>query len=329
MKNIVKLLSLALSFSMLACGCSTEQEQISDVSDVSTVSESEQSSVEESSEESSSVTSEESSLAEESDEQESLPETSRVESEDEQPAVDSPLFSETRESIELTDEQKDILTQVYDKYTKMAYVFFNQAFDYKDEPKLFEGTEYEFHTEFLTEDEMPDEFKELHTEDWSIPNSFVKYTGSAVNTVEKFEQERSEYFTDSFINKATISRVSSILSSVIWEDGEGVYKYCGYISSKPMADYYDLYVKEFTESDGRIEIKLLCDRTVLYDEQEYERYWGVSMEEQPGYAYQYYYITLVTDDDGDLKMDNFCQESVRDVYELDVTDFYESGILHF
>ncbi len=149
---------------------------------------------------------------------------------------------DTLESIELTDEQKQVITTLYEDYTKPAYVFFNRNFEIKDMPEMFKGTEYEFERVTLTKDELPEEFIKICDEDpdlHSYPGSFIKYTGSAVNTKEKLKNEMSKYFTDKFINNALGDENSDDPHFYSWEQDGAVYRQCPDTGGAlPLSDNY-------------------------------------------------------------------------------------------
>ncbi len=235
--------------------------------------------------------------------------------------VTDPAENDTLESITLTDEQKQVLTTLYEDYTKPAYVFFNRNFEVKDVPEMFKGTQYEFERVTLTEDELPEELIKICDEDpetHSYPGSFIKYTGSAVNTKEKLKNEMSKYFTDKFINNALGTENPDDPHFYSWEQDGAVYRQCPEGGmTLPLSDGWKLYVKEYTEDENTINVKLLCDPTAI----------------QEGWTKSYYYITLEKEADGGFKLDDFYTKTVytdgEERINFMVHHFYSKGTLIF
>ena len=317
------LIPFLLSAIILSCGCETKTAQQSSpenpsVTD-STVSSTDpvditsdtvsQTSSEEDSSESFETSSEESS----SESYETSSEESEV----------NPAETDTLETIQLTDEQKQVITTLYEDYTKLAYVFFNQNFEVKDIPEMFKDTEYEFERVILKKEELPAELVKI-CEDWSedcsYPSTFIRYTGSAVNTEEKLKSEMSKYFTDKFIENAFLVEhsnddpMATDAYYYTWEADGASYRQCpeGGMTS-PLGDKWDLYVKEYNETDDKIEIKM------LYDQSSFD--WGKS----------YYYITLEKEADGSFKLDDFYLKRIgmdgEEFTTFLVNHFYSKGTL--
>ena len=228
---------------------------------------------------------------------------------------------DTLESIELTDEQKQVITTLYEDYTKPAYVFFNRNFEIKDVPEMFKGTEYEFERVTLTKDELPEELIKIcdeDTETHSYPGSFIKYTGSAVNTKEKLKNEMSKYFTDKFINNALGYENSDDPHFYSWEQDGAVYRQCPDTGGAlPLSDNYaKLYVKEYNETDDKIDIKMLY-----------------SFTEGDNKYKSYYYITLEKEAAGGFKLDDFYFKRTsmdgEEYIDFPVHNFYSKGTLVF
>lgn len=84
----------------------------------------------------------------------------------------------------------------------------------------------------------------------------------------------------------------------------------------PLSDGWKLYVKEYTEDENTINIKLLCDPTAIQ-----ESWWK-----------SYYYITLEKEADGSFKLDDFYTKTDINGEEhtnFMVHHFYSKGTLIF
>ncbi|MCH5325242.1 MAG: hypothetical protein J1E39_08500 [Eubacterium sp.] len=259
------------------------------------------------------------------------------------PISDTPVFDETIETVKLTDEQKDIVEKVYDEYVKMACLFFNESWEDKNSPPVFEGTEYEFEKAYFNEDELPDELKAL-CEDELYPKVFIKYTGSAVNTLEKLREARSQYFTDHFVQKLIDTMFSEPLEpkyTYTWEADGGAYRFCFDDGNGAFYNLFDYYIVGFSQTDDKIEINVAADPSRMYES--YDNH----------YTYIHCNIILELNEDGSFRIDDMewgryhisdqpevrigYMGSVTAVYQpgefmpdgMCINNFYKGGILHF
>ncbi len=231
---------------------------------------------------------------------------------------DEKHFNEEIVPAKLTEEQKDVVTEVYEKYTELAYIFFNRNFEIKDLTERFKGTEYEFERVILDKDDLPDELVEAC--DGHYPQNFIKYTGSAVNTEEKLDAEMRKYFTEDFIE--SLFKVNYIEGDSLpemayyyrWEEDGAVYRNCPEGGmTLPLGDEINVYVTDYIETDTSVTIKTALDESEIF------------ISPTNSYDYVHAEITLERGENGELRMSGY--KSDRSDETL-INEFYQKGTLH-
>ncbi len=226
-------------------------------------------------------------------------------------SVTTPADTDTLASIKLNNSQKQVMIDLCDNYTEAAFVFFNESYEIENIPLLYKDTEYEFQRMLLGAEEIPEDIlKKFEEESGQSDDAYtvIRYTGSAVNTIEKLTAERSKYFTDEFISKID-ERYG--MSRYMWEKDSAVYRFC-YVGdgTEPFNDEPRLYVKDYYEREGKAYIKVLCDMT--------------ESEGKIDRCYLYYTLSLL--EDGGFKLDDFSAESDSGK-TFDIIKLYRGGEL--
>lgn len=212
-------------------------------------------------------------------------------------------------SIPLETEQKAVIDKLYNEYSKMALLFFNTNYEVKDALDIFKGTEYECIRTLSCDENINDSGFNENFGRYSGNIPLIRYTGSVVNTLEKFHTARSLYFTDRYVSQWDFANDIILYR---WEENYSVYQ----TSSSggmtiPLGDSPDIYIKEYREikSKHQIKIKVLTVR---------------NGGEKPVYDYQN--ITLETTDDGIFKLD--VMTDADEINELPPKFLYEKGTVH-
>ena len=137
------------------------------------------------------------------------------------------IIEENTQSIELNDEQTAIVTELFDTYAKMNLLFFNSNYECKTALDMFGGTEYECARIFADSRGMNPEGFSVTTAGNLNNDRLIKYTGTAVNTIDKYNALRRQYFTDGFIDRFDYAK-DGVNSSIdkLWEENGAVYRTC-------------------------------------------------------------------------------------------------------
>ncbi len=211
---------------------------------------------------------------------------------------------EITESIALTDAQKEVVTFYHEEITRMTALLFNYNYEVKDGTDSFKGTPYECERFFAPENEITDAGYFERFPDYECP-FVIKYTGDKVNTVEKLQALRDEYFTEK-MQSDWIERKSGFYC---WEEGGCAFQTSG--EGGPvaiLADWPDVYVSAYEEIEAEIRITFFEDYTNI----------------APDMGMGYKYITLAKED-GKYKLDRVVSQNGDPCWPSKV---YQKGTLH-
>ena len=176
------------------------------------------------------------------------------------------IIEENTQSIELNEEQTAIVTELFDTYAKMNLLFFNSNYECKTALDMFGGTEYECARIFADSRGMNPERFSVTTAGNLNNDRLIKYTGTAVNTIDKYNALRRQYFTDGFIDRFDYAK-DGVNSSIdkLWEENGAVYRTCleggltVTLGDDGMA--IPLYVRCCEEDNGVITVRVFKDMT--------------------------------------------------------------------
>lgn len=213
-------------------------------------------------------------------------------------------------SIPLEADEKAVIDKLYNEYSKMALLFFNSNYEVRDALDVFKNTEYECSRTLSGNENINDSgFNENYGQYYNNMQ-LIKYTGSAVNTLEKYHATRSLYFTDRYVRQWDFS---DDLIAYRWEEDNSVYQTAGSGGmTVPLGDSPDIYIKEYRENKSKHQIKIKV-LTVSNN------------GEKPVYDYQD--IILETNDDGTFRLDKMTDND--GINELYPKFLYEKGTVHY
>lgn len=241
MKKLILVIVL-LGAAMALAGCAASSGGASEVSDIGgTVS----------------MTKEESAVISTTEEQRSI-----------EPLADiinmAALVEENTRSIEMTDEQTEIVTELFGTFAKMNLLFFNSNYECKTALDIFNGTEYECARIFAdSRGANPENFSA--TTAGNLNNDrLIKYTGNAVDTIAEYNALRRRYFTDGFIERFDYTKDVNGIGK-LWEENGAVYRTCRddgvTLTLGEDGAAIPLYVRGCEEDNGVITVRVFKELT--------------------------------------------------------------------
>lgn len=184
-------------------------------------------------------------------------------------AVDmAAVVKENTQSIELTEEQTAVVTELFDTCAKMDLLFFNSNYECKTALDIFNGTEYECARIFADSRGTNPEGFSVTTAGNLNNDRLIKYTGTAVDTIDEYNALRRRYFTDGFIERFDYAKGTADSSiGKLWEENGAVYRTCpeGGMTVTLGEDgaAIPLYVRGCEEDNGVITVRVFKDLTAL------------------------------------------------------------------
>ena len=174
------------------------------------------------------------------------------------------IVAENTQSIELTDEQTEIVTELFDTFAKMDLLFFNSNYECKNALDIFNDTEYACARVFAdSRGANPENFSA--TTAGNLNNDrLIKYTGTAVDTIDEYNALRRRYFTDGFIERFDYTKDGNGIGK-LWEENGSVYRTCREdgmtLTLGEDGAAIPLYVRGCEEDNGVITVRVFKELT--------------------------------------------------------------------
>lgn len=176
------------------------------------------------------------------------------------------VVAENTRSVELTDEQTEIVTELFDTFAKMDLLFFNSDYESKNALAVFKDTEYECSRLFADSRGANPENFSVTTAGNLNNDRLIKYTGTAVDTIDEYNALRRRYFTDGFIERFDYTKDGNGIGR-LWEENGAVYRTCaeGETTATVGGDgaAIPLYVRDCDEDNAVITVRVFKDLTEL------------------------------------------------------------------